>query len=144
MNAVLCLGIYCNVCNICLLHVSYINCIRGCPTASLLVCVRLCICVYVFLCVCVCTWVWKFQFDFLLNTWFVIPILNMWVSEIRVCISTFLLAEESIFGTNKLHFFQGLQWSWVKVAINRKISSKCRLSSLLLQGEDELWYWKWF
>ena len=56
------------------------------------------------------------------------------MSEITVYNSTFLLAEESIFGTNKLHFFQGLQWSWVKVAINHRIGSKWRLSSLWWVG----------
>ena len=45
------------------------------------------------------------------------------MSEIAVYISTFLLAEES----NKLHFFQGPQWPWVKVAINHRIGSKWRL-----------------
>ena len=96
------------------------------------VCVFVCVYVYVYvcvcvdmgvsLCVCVCTWVWKSQFDFLPNTWFLTPIQNMWVSEIKVSISRFVLAEESLFGTNKLYFFQGLQRSWVKVAINcRKV-----------------------
>ena len=53
-----------------------------------------------------------------------IPILNMWVSEIKLSISTFILAEESLSGTNKSHFFHGLQWSWIKVAINCRIGSK--------------------
>ena len=130
-------GIYCNVCNIvCLLHVSFIDCIRkGLMTSlqvCLCVCVCVCVCLCVYLCVCVCTWVWKFQFDFLSDTWFLIPILNMWVSDIRVCISTFLLAEESNFGTNKSNFFQGLQWSRVKVAINCRIGYKWWLSFLWL------------
>ena len=53
------------------------------------------------------------------------------MSEVTVYISTFLLAEESIFGTNKLRFFQGLQWSWVKAAINHRIASKWRLSFIV-------------
>ena len=93
-------------------------CVFVCVYVHVYVCVCVCVCVCVSLCVCMCTWVWKSQFDFLPNTWFLIPIQNMWVSEIRLSISRFLLVEESLFGTNKLYFFQGLQWSWVKIAIN--------------------------
>ena len=31
-------------------------------------------------------------------------ILNMWVSEVKVCISTFLLACDSLFEANKFHY----------------------------------------
>ena len=121
VNVVLCLCHYCSVCNIDPQHVSYINCVtEG---------VQVCAYMYVYLRVCVCTWVWKIKFDFLPNTWYLIPILNMWMSEVTVYISTFLLAEKSIFWTNKLHYFLGLQWSGVKVAINHRIGSKWRLSS---------------
>ena len=42
-----------------LLHVSYINCIRGGATTNLQIrmCVCVCLCVYVHLCVCVCVYV---------------------------------------------------------------------------------------
>ena len=94
-----------------------------CACLCVCVCVCRCACRCLSQCVCVCTWVWKFQFDFLPKTWYLISVLNMWMSEITICISTFLLAEESIFGTNKLHFSQALQWPWVKVAISHRIGS---------------------
>ena len=84
-------------------------------------CVFVCAYMCVSLCVCICTWVWKVQFDFLPNAWYLITILNMSMYEIT-----------------------GLQWSWIKVAINHRIWSKLRLSSLWLKGEEGLRYWKRF
>ena len=100
-------------------------------TTSFQACARVCVYVlYVRMRVYVSV---KVQFDFLPSTGSLIPKLNMWVTEIRVCISTFLLAEELIFGTSKLRFFQGLQCSRVKEAL---------ITEYVLNGDFLLFDWR--
>ena len=103
--------------------VGHINFLRRGPTSlQMCVCVCVCVCMWVGVCVCVCVCMWRYAcvkalICFLPKHFILIspfPILNIRVSEIRVCISTFLLTWKTLFGANKLQFFQGLQWSLIK------------------------------
>ena len=111
----------------------------ACQLYRLCVCACVCVCVCVCVHLCVCTRVWKFRFDFFPNTWYLIPQfshpknVSVW-NFVWVCISTFLLAWESLFGANKLQFFRGLQWSWAEVGINYRID--CKLVSKYSEKRD--------